>query len=298
MRALALLAFVPALAFSGDWSTAAPASKPGSFQAWATSVLAASPLPDHAGEPIVVEELPECTNPGCACLDCQCHARDGVPCQCVPNFGRGVSGQGLLDNSPAPTGPPLKIVVWDTKHCPHGERAVREIVPSLTAAGWDSGDYEIVRSDYGQCPQFYFRGEPFSRSGYPGLSAWLLSLRQAMGLPAAKPVVRVTNPVVVAQPIARPATVMRSDYHVHVCRRCGNSWSHHDSNSGSAAAHRCARCGNYEYLIRSQSGPAPAGYSQPAYRQPSYRYQPTQPTQQRGFFGRLFGGGCPGGACP
>lgn len=272
MRCLALLAFVPALAIAGDWSTAAPAAKPGSFQAWATSVLAEHPAACPCGE------------------RCECD-----PCECPNCPHKAVA-------------PPLVITVADS-NCPPCERFKQDALVRLVRAGWvETQHYTLRVVPFGseKAPSFAWHGVPFSEDGYFGWDDWRAELKVAMGEAYRGPANTGAQPTHDATPhdagkavapvvrVERPATVMRADYHVHVCRRCGHSWSHHDSNSGSASAHRCANCGNYEYLIRSHSGPA-NNYSQPAYRQPTYRYQPTQ---QRGFFGRLFGGGCPSGNCP
>lgn len=77
------------------------------------------PIPDADG--VTIAELPECTNPGCACLDCQCHRRDGVPCQCKPNWGRGVNRQGSLDSCEC--GESCDCVDCQCPDCPHKSAA-------------------------------------------------------------------------------------------------------------------------------------------------------------------------------
>lgn len=278
MRLLAVIAFVPSLLCAGEWNTAAPEVKPGSFQWWAKSVVES--LPDHQGEPIVavnpevVGEEPPCDcecGENCDCVDCDCAGPPPV----------------------APTGPPLKIVVWETRHCPHGERAIREIVPALECArpgrpAWVAGrDYEIVRSDYGQCPQFYWRGVPFSRNGYSGVRVWMIRLRAAMGVaskvrvPARQP----SNDRSVHDAHVSPAP----GSHSHRCDACGTIWSH-DGTGEHFAEHSCPRCGRYQNVIYQ-------GTSAPPAMQQRTRYY-GRAAQSRGFFGRMFNrGGCANGNC-
>lgn len=106
-----------------------------------------------------------------------------------------------------------------------------------------------------------------------------------------------------AVPQAAPAeyrTVVRSDYHTHVCSRCGNTWSHHDSNRGNAAAHRCSRCGAYQYNVARGSAavrvPVSGGYVASA---PVVRYSRSAPRMYSGCpSGGCPSGGCPSGGCP
>lgn len=79
--------------------------------------------------------------------------------------------------------PPLVIKVSDKKPCPPGARAEKEIVAQLAEKGWRYGKhYTVVRSDNGPCPQFSWRGEPFSEDGYSGWDEWSGRLHVAMGV--------------------------------------------------------------------------------------------------------------------
>lgn len=197
----------------------------------------------------------------CDCVDCDC---PGCPHR-----------KGTATQEPSPDAvvkaPHLVASVWSSG-CVHGERWLREAYPELLAKGWRI-EVRRVSPDSGvACPTFAMGGRTWS--GYTGKASHFAALKGGES-------VRVTHdarPKDSAKPVQTPM-VLRGDYHVHVCRRCGHSWSHHDSNAGNAAAHRCPNCGNYEYRIANHSGLAPALPGPVTYQMQS-------------------SGGCPGGVCP
>jgi thiol-disulfide isomerase/thioredoxin len=62
------------------------------------------------------------------------------------------------------------------------------------------------------------------------------------GVPVAQSAPQPQKAMAWAEPVRRTA-----GWHTHVCRGCGNSWSHGEESAGNNAAHTCGSCGRLQW---------------------------------------------------